>query len=151
MSNFDEIPVTLAEPEAQQILYIREKLNVADYASYMNQLQETLTREKLTVLGAPMSIFHDETYNPESYDMEIAIPVMETVKGTREFSPGLCAKATLNGPYSQLPEAYAKIKSWMETEGYTGNGAPFEIYQSNPYEVPAEENVTEIYVPVKKH
>lgn len=150
MSYFDKIAVTLAEPNTQHILSIRKKMNVADYGSYMNQLQETLTREKLTALGPPMSIFHDETYNPESYDMEIAIPVKEAVKGTKTLSPGLCATTTLNGPYSQLPEAYAKLKSWMETEGYEGSGSPYEVYLTNPFEVAADENVTAIYMPVKK-
>ena len=58
--------------------------------------------------------------------------------------------SVLRGAYTELPSVYAKIREWIEEEGYTVSGAPYEIYQTDPSQVLPEENITEIYVPVKK-
>lgn len=150
MAYFDEIPVKLVERPPTNILFTRQKIDVSEYGRYIGQLYERIARDKLAPLGAPISIFHDETFDPTNYDMEIAVPVQDVVKGTRELPGGLCAMATLHGPYSELPSIYAKIKEWMESEGYTLAGAPYEIYLTDPGRTAPENFVTEVYCPVKK-
>lgn len=150
MSYLDTIPVKLVEVQPKNILFFRKKMNVRDYGEYLGSLYERIARETLTPVGPPISIFHDEEHDPESYDMEIAVPVQEAVNGTRELAGGLCAMATLTGPYTELPSIYAKLKEWMEVEGYTLVGAPYELYMTDPGKTAPEENITEIYFPVKK-
>lgn len=150
MSYLDNIQVKLVETQPKNILYIREKINIADFSKYMGRLFQTVTKEKLTIAGAPMSIYHDEEFNPESYDTEIAIPVKEVVKGTRELPGCLCAMATLKGPYSELTSIYAKLKQWIEAEGYTITAAPYEVYLTDPGQTAPEDYITEVYFPVKK-
>lgn len=151
MSEYDNIPVKLAEVPPQIVLSLRRTINLKnEYGVLMARLYETLEKEKLTPLGPPMSIFHGEEFDPEHYDMEIAVPVKEVGPGTRAFPGGLCAMATLEGPYTGLVAMYANIMHWIEGEGYSLNGDAFEIYCTDPNETPPEQNVTEIYFPVKK-
>lgn len=98
-----------------------------------------------------MSIYHDVEFDPLNNDTEIAIPVKEVVKGTRELAGCLCAMGTLKGPYSELTSLYAKIQQWIETEGYTIAASPYEIYSTDPrMDLSPEDYVTEVYFPVKK-
>lgn len=63
--------------------------------------------------------------------MEIAIPVTEMITGMRDFSPQLCAHATLKESCSELYSVYAKVREWIEEE-YLIAEAPFEIYTTDP-------------------
>lgn len=152
MAYLDEIPVKLVETQTQNILFIRKNMSVNDTSRYIGQLFEKIEKEKLTLAGEPMTIFHHsgEEFNPESYDNEVAIPVLEAVKGTRELAGGLCAMVALKGAYTGLPSVYARLRQWCETEGYTGDSEAYECYVSDPFKVAPEDNVTEIYLPVRK-
>lgn len=150
MSYLDTIAVTLTEPKPQTILSIRDTMDVSKYSDYMTRLYKSVEQKGLTPVGPPMTIFQGAEFTTEGYDMEIGVPVAAAGEGTRLFAPGLCATATLNGPYTELPAMYTKIKEWMEAEGYTPAEAPYEIYLTNPADVAPEDNVTEIYFPVKK-
>lgn len=150
MAYYDEIPVKLVDRAPMNILFTRQKLDVSEYGKYIGKLYERIAREKLTPQGPPMSIFHDEAFDPANYDMEIAVPVQDVVKGTRELQGGLCAMATLRGPYSELPAIYAKIQEWMEAEGYTIANPPYELYITDPGSTAPENFVTEVYVPARK-
>lgn len=150
MSYLDYIEVKLMETKPMNILYLREKINIKEYGNYIRKLQERVLVEKLTPTGPPISIFHGEEFNPEHYDVEIGVPVKEVIKGTRDFPSFLCAHAILKGDYSGLTSVYSKIKEWMENEGYIAADAPFEIYVTDPAQTAPEENITEVYFPVKK-
>ncbi len=151
MSYLENIEVKLVEAGSKNILSIREKMSVDDYGKYMGKLFETVAKEKLTISGTPMSIYHDKEFNPESNDTEIAIPVKEAVKGTRELAGGLCAFGVLKGPYSELTSVYAKLEEWIEKEGYKIAAPPYEVYLTDPStNTSPEEYVTEVYFPIKK-
>lgn len=150
MAYLDEIEIKLTETQQKNILSIRQKINMEDYGKYLGKLFETVAKEKLTPVGQPMSIYHDEEFNPESYDTEIAVPIKEVVTGTRDFPGMLCAMAIHKGPYSGLTSVYSKLKEWTEAQGFVLNGAPFDIYLTNPGECKPEDYVTEVYFPLKK-
>ncbi len=150
MSYLEQIAVELITTEPMNVASIREKINVKEYGKYISGLFGKIAEDKLTPIGAPMSVYHSAEYTPESYDVEIAVPVRETGSGTRVFPSRLCARATLKGAYTELPSVYAKIREWIEREGYVMAGAWFEIYTTDPAEVPPDENITEVYVPVEK-
>jgi DNA-binding transcriptional MerR regulator/effector-binding domain-containing protein len=154
MSYLDHIEVQLIETLPINILYIRLMLTDDDYAAgyekYFNRLYETITAEKLTLLGTPMAIYHILESNPTGYDTELALPVAEAVKGTRNLPGGLCVKSVLKGSYSELTSVYARLREWVENEGYKLRNSPYEVYITDPglTAVP-EDNVTEVYFPVK--
>lgn len=155
MSYLDDIEVQLVETRPMNILYIRRLLGSNDYAAgygkYFSSLYERIAAERLTLLGMPMTIYHSSEYDPAGNDTEFAIPVKEYVKGTRNLQGGLCARSVLKGPYPELTSVYARLKEWVDNEGYDLTGPPYEIYLTDPQEtrVP-EDTVTEVYFPVKK-
>jgi len=155
MSYLDNIEVQLVETQTMNILYMRKMMSSDDYAAgygkYFSRLYEKAATEKLTLLGTPMTIYHRPEYNPAGNDTEFAIPIEETVKGTRDLPGGLCAKSVLKGSYAELTSVYAKLKEWVENEGYEMVKSPYEIYVTDPNQATVPEAiVTEVYFPVKK-
>ena len=155
MSYLNHIEVQLVETKPMNILYMRQMMNSDDYAEgygeYFGRLYEKIATEKLTLLGTPMTIYHSLEYNPRGYDIELAMPIQETVKGTRDFHGSLCGKSVLKGSYSQLTSVYAKLREWVENEGYELVKSPYEIYVTDPNEATLPEDIiTEVYFPVKK-
>lgn len=150
MSYLDNIEVKLKETKPQTILFIRKKMSTQDYGLYLSQLQQAIEKEKLTVTGSPITVFHhEEEFDPECYDNEIAIPVKEAVAGTRQLPGGLCVMATLHGPYTELSSVYTKLQQWVDKENYVPSSEAYEVYLTNPHTTAPDENVTEIYFPVK--
>ncbi|GAA3413254.1 MerR family transcriptional regulator [Paenibacillus hodogayensis] len=155
MSYLDQIDVQLVETRPKNILYRRQMMSREDYAagygSFFSRLYEKIATEKLTLLGTPMTIYHSPEYNPSGNDTEFAVPIEEVVKGTRDLPGGLCAKSVLKGPYSELTSVYAKLREWVEQQGYEVVKSPYEVYitDANHAAVP-EDIVTEVYFPVKK-
>lgn len=155
MSYLDEIEVELIETESMNILYLRQLLSRDDYAlgygMFFNRLYEKIATEKLTLLGTPITIYHSPEYIPTGNDTEFAIAIQEAVKGTRDLPGSLCAKSVVKGAYSELTSVYAKLREWIEHEGYELISSPYEVYVTNPYQVTdAEDLITEVYFPVKK-
>ncbi len=151
MSNLDKIQVQLIETEPLNILFIHQQMSTRDYGLYLSKLYSTVQQKSLTVTGPPISIFyHEEEFNPDCFDNELAVPVKETVEGTRLLPGGLCAHVTLHGPYTELTAAYAKLQQWIEKEGYSPASEPYEFYVTDPNNTPPEENITEIYFPIRK-
>jgi len=155
MSYLDKIEVQLVETQPMNLLYIRRMMSRDDYdagyGTYFSRLYAKIATEKLTLLGTPMTIYHSPEYNPAGNDTEFAIPIEERVKGTRDFPGGLCAKSVLKGSYSELTSVYAKLREWVEHEGYELVKSPFEVYVTAPDQTSVPEDmVTEVYFPVKK-
>jgi AraC family transcriptional regulator len=65
--------------------------------------------------------------------------------------PGGTVAYTLHsGPYEELRGAYAAIESWMEEQGLTAAGAPWESYITDPTEHPNPADwKTEVFWPVR--
>lgn len=155
MSYLDHIEVQLVETERANILSIRQRMSRDDYAAgygkHFSRLYEKIAAEKLTMLGTPMTIYHSPEYNPAGNDTEFAIPIKEAVKGTRDLPGSLCAKSVFKGPYAELTSVYAKLREWVEQEGYELVRSPYEVYVTDPNQVSdAADMVTEVYFPIKK-
>ncbi|SDC14023.1 DNA-binding transcriptional regulator, MerR family [Paenibacillus sp. UNCCL117] len=155
MSHLDQIDVQLAETRSMNILYTRQMLRSEDYAAgyggYFNRLYERIAKEKLTLLGTPLTIYHSAEYHPAGNDTEFAVPVEEAVAGTRVLPGELCAKSVLRGPYSELTSVYAKLREWIELNGYEVVKSPYEVYVTAPVEAAGPgDMVTEVYFPVRK-
>lgn len=155
MSYLDHIEVQLIETQPMNILYMRRMMSSDDYAAgygkYFGVLYEKIAADHLTMTGTPMTIYHSPEYNPAGNDTEFAIPIREAVKGTRDLPEGLCAKSVVRGPYAELTSVYAKLREWVEKEGYALVNSPYEVYVTDPNQAAEPEAmVTEVYFPVKK-
>lgn len=155
MSYLNYIEVQLVETQPMNILSMRRMMSSDDYAAgygtHFSRLYEKIAIEKLTLLGTPMTIYHSPEYNPAGNDTEFAIPIEEAVKGTRDLPGGLCAKSVVKGSYAELTSVYAKLREWVEHEGYELVKSPYEVYVTDPNQATVPEDmVTEVYFPVKK-
>lgn len=155
MSYLEDIDIELVEVPKMYLLSIRKMIQEQDfpdeYGECFGKLFYKMEEKKLTASAPPMVLFHSDEYSPFGLDTEFAVPVKEYATGTRDFSPGLCLKTVVRGPYEQLPSVYAKQIEWAEKEGYANCNALYEVYITNPSEVSQEsELITEVYYPVKK-
>lgn len=149
------IDAQLIEVEPMYILSIRKLVSMQEcakgYDQFFSVLYRWIAKDGLTIIGPPMTIYHSEEYLLEGYDIEFAIPIREYATATKDFTPGLCLKTSLKGPYSELTSVYAKQREWIEKENYVVTKPPFDIYITNPYEImKPEESITEVYLPVMK-
>ncbi|WOD44347.1 SRPBCC family protein [Hwangdonia lutea] len=109
--------------------------------------------------GMPFTIYHNMN-NPENgIIMSQAIPVQNKVTVTGE-SNVLCGyipktkvlKTTLMGNYTNLPKAWEATQKYLaQNKIEQSDILPFEIYQTDPGEVPNPAHwITEIYIPIKE-
>ena len=96
MTYLKSIDAQLVEVEPMYILSIRKLVSMQEctrgYDQFFSKLYRRIAKDGLTIIGPPMTIYHSEEYLLEGYDIEFAIPIREYVKGTRDFTPGLCLK-----------------------------------------------------------
>jgi effector-binding domain-containing protein len=59
------------------------------------------------------------------------------------------AHAVHKGPYEACEPAYLALFDWITKNGYTISGPVREVYPNDPREVPPEEILTLIYIPVR--
>ncbi|MEP6963766.1 MAG: GyrI-like domain-containing protein, partial [Acidobacteriota bacterium] len=66
--------------------------------------------------------------------------------------PGGSVATTMHlGPYEHLQDAYGALQQWMESEGFTPAGSPWESYVTDPGEHPDPKDwKTEVFWPVSK-
>jgi len=70
--------------------------------------------------------------------------------GIKHVGSAVVASTVYTGPYDGLAPVYGLLMDWIADQGYQIVGPPREIYFSDPVEVPPEEYVTEIQMPVEK-
>jgi AraC family transcriptional regulator len=83
--------------------------------------------------------------------MRIAAPADSSDPEVRlDTLPGGPVATTIHaGTYDTLPDAYAAIQQWMEAEGQTAAGAPWESYLTDPAEHPDPKDwKTEVFWPL---
>ncbi len=109
--------------------------------------------------GMPFTIYHDMNNTEGTVIMSQAIPIQNKVTVT-DANNVLCGhipktrvlKTTLKGNYTNLPKAWElTMKHIAENNLEQSDLNPFEIYQTDPGNVPNPANwITEIYIPIKE-
>lgn len=155
LSDFDDIEVQLVDTPPMNLLFLRQKLSADDYnkgySEYFGRLHQKIAQVQLTMIGTPMTLYHSPEFDPAGNDTEFAIQVKERVHGTRDFPGGLCARSVHHGSYAELTSVYARLREWIEQEGYEVVNAPYEVYITDPSQTTDPgELVTEVYFPIKK-
>ena len=83
------------------------------------------------------------------------MPVMQPVEPEGEMQSGVLvagpvAFAVHEGPYDQLSETYAAIERWIEDNGFSRGGPPWESYVTDPGETPDPADWrTEVFWPLE--
>jgi effector-binding domain-containing protein len=109
-----------------------------DGAQAMKDLIEGLDREDITPSGPPRFVYH--ALDEDAWTIEACFPVRDLQRAPqglqlRHFDGGPTATTIHVGPYAQLGMAYRELAVWMENQGLTKGGPPFDIYLNDPNEV----------------
>lgn len=142
--------------EDQNVLSIRSKTTLQDLpllvdsayqkiVSYLQELGETAT-------GAPFTAYH--SMDVDNMDVEIGFPVSKPLPEKddikhRIIPKGKVLSCSYVGPYSGLSDPYGEMFGWIADNDYEPTGVVYEYYYNSPNEVPEEELITKIVIPLK--
>jgi effector-binding domain-containing protein len=89
-----------------------------------------------------------EVWAPIEQDAEARDPDAEGLAIKR--IPAMTVATTMHqGPYDQIGAAYERLMTWIAGQSLQMAGAPMEAYLNEPDEVPPEEYLTEVMLPVR--
>lgn len=156
MSRYD---VVIKKVESLKVASLRGVVPTPpDQGQLWKQLERVLALQRVCPVGACFSLYHDEEYKEQDWDIEVCEPLAETIPVSGQVKvyelPGveMMACTVHEGPFTRLGEAYDAIMRWVDENGYIITGPLREVYlhttkngsQTDP------QTVTEIQVPVKK-
>jgi len=113
-------------------------------------------RNRVKVTGPVMFLYHDEEYKETGADIEIALPVsgrvsVEDPKMEIKTLPAIKAVSVVyRGPYPGVEAGYNRIFSYARENRLETLGPSRELYFNDPAEVPEEELMTEVQIPVRE-
>ena len=115
----------------------------------------------LDITGPPMFICHEmtpeeamEADKNECADVEVVLPISGPTEENEEITCYEIPTETVacvvhRGPYDSVTPAYEALYAWIEDHGKKITGPIREIYLNDPAEVPPEEILTQICIPVR--
>jgi len=89
-------------------------------------------------------------------ELEAGIPVAQPIQAKGEIKPrslpaGKVAMTWHIGPYTRLGETHRRVEEWIKTHDLQSNGAPWEIYWTDPGLEPDNSKLqTQVFHPVKE-
>lgn len=97
------------------------------------------TQHGIPMLGPPVARYH--AMGSALVTVEAGIPVAQSARGADAMDRTVidaCRVATLihTGPYEGLGDAHAALEAYLHEHGLRAAGPPFEIYLTDPGEVP---------------
>lgn len=141
-----QLQIAIVETAPVNIASVRDIIDIKEFSTLMQRLYAS----GLPCEGPPVAIYHCPDFNPEATDVEVGFPTSVVGEQTRMLEGGICVKGVHCGDYALLHESYMAIGKWMEDNGYTVAGPPYEKYINDPSNTPKDDLITEIYFPVKQ-
>lgn len=155
----------LAEPkfkdiEPLRVLSVRDKGEYGEVITRMiGQLCQFIGShqtgsDQVSITGPFTTIYHDGEYREFDADVEVAVPVTgrlpDHIPGivVRTLPGGRFASAIHKGPYQDVHESWGKLYEWTANQGVTPGTPCRDQYLNDPDEVPEEELLTELLIPV---
>lgn len=125
----------------------------AQMAKMYGELETMLKKAKVEITGYPFAMY--PAYSETSMDMICAMPVAADAKVPAKYKVetvevGRVIKGIYKGDYNNLMALHMELDQYLQYKGLTMNGAPIEIYVTDPMlEKDTSKWVTEIYYPIK--
>lgn len=157
--------ITITDVPTQTVLGMRHRgFYQEQIPAMIMELFSYVEEKSIVIAGMPIFICHETS--PEeamraaeegNADIEVAIPVKVPVAITKDgpdditlydLPGGTMVKVVHKGPYGTAETTYNEIFAWMAKRGKEVTGPIREVYINDPAEVPEEDILTEIYVPV---
>jgi len=108
----------------------------------------------VSVTGPVITLYHDGEYKEIDADVEVAIPVtgrlLEQIQGmeVRTLPGGTFTSLIHKGRYHEVHESWGRLYEWTVNQGYNPKAPCRDQYLNDPGEVPEEELLTELLIPV---
>lgn len=151
MTYQNQYTITIEQAQAMPILSSRQKMSLEEFGKYYGLLYERVAKEHIGLNGKVMAIYHDEAFDPEWNDTELALGLAEEKQASRILDGGLCAVTMHYGAYTGLSDAYGALVQWIEANGYEIANSPYEIYIKNQFsKLPPEQWETKIFFPIRE-
>ncbi|MES2560227.1 MAG: SRPBCC family protein [Bacteroidota bacterium] len=126
--------------EPVKLAGIRETIKPAEvngntFGKWFGQITQVLQKQKLTPAGAPRTLYYE--YGPKKVEAEAAIPVatLGSDEGNVKFHETAQARVLVikyYGDYSKTEPVYMAAYDYIKAKGKSSNGAPMEIYITDP-------------------
>jgi len=113
-------------------------------------------KNHVKMTGPGMALCHDEVYEENNANIEIALPVTGRITisdpGAQvRVLPGTQVVSLIHkGSYYRLHESYSRLMKFMEEKGLKYVPPDREIYLNSPKDVPEEKLMTEIQLPFRE-
>lgn len=150
---YDIVRTTL---EAQPVLFCSGRASMAELATLLGQLLPKVfgyaTESGATMVGPPFVRYTE--FSENEIAIEAGMPVAPGAAGKGdielgELPAGPAASTIHTGPYDGLRDAHEAVEAWIRTQGTSPSGAPWEVYLTDPGEVPDPANwKTQVLWPV---
>lgn len=148
--------IELKEQDTQPVLMVRARATMETLPQVIGDNYEKIL-VYLAELGvqpadAPYTCY--QNMDIEDLDVEMGFPVDKELPGkddiqAGEIPGGKYVTALYKGSYAGMEKPYKEIFAWMQEAGYEQTGVYYEIYYNSPEEVPEEELLTKIMLPVR--
>ncbi|MEE9254726.1 MAG: GyrI-like domain-containing protein [Pseudomonadales bacterium] len=132
--------VRVEQREAQPVACVHQPAPaqlVDQIGKAIREVMSYLARNAIEPAGAP---YGRSTWEPGD-DLEIGVPVTKGIEGDGRVVAGelpACKAAVARhvGPHEKISETTAELRKWIAERGLAEADVPWEIYLTNPSEVP---------------
>ena len=150
--------ITKKEIQAQPVLMVRRRIKpsevAATLAEVLGQVFMHAQQNGIALAGQPLTRYLE--WGPGLWTIEAGMPVAAHVAGhvggdilAETLPGGMVATTTHAGSYDKLTEAHAAVQQWIEAEGLTPAGDPWESYTTDPADYPDPKDwKTEVFWPI---
>ena len=155
MSKYD---VVLKNVEAIKVASVRDVVpSPPEQGGLWGELEGYLAIQRVRPNGACFTLYYNDEPKGD-WDVEVCEPITVNLTESKRVKVQTLPAATLactihHGPFATIPEAYAAVGKWIDTNGYRITGPCREVYL-NPSKNGSQtdpDTVTEIQFPVEKN
>ena len=142
----------------QPVLVVRRRVKPSEIAvvlaDVLGRVFQHAQQNGVALAGPPFTRYLE--WGPGLITIEAGLPVAAPPKTGADAEirvdmlPGGFVATTVHaGPYDQLLNAHAAIQQWIEAQGLTARGAPWETYVTDPADYPDPKDwKTAVYWPL---
>jgi AraC family transcriptional regulator len=152
------LSITRKKFAPQHILFIRRRIAPGATRETLGECFGKLfsygAKAGLPIAGWPLCRY--VSMGPGLLTIEPAMPLAAPASGEGEMQPGVLPAGEVAlgihaGPYEELGETHIAIERWIDANGYSVDGTPWEQYVTDPGEHPNPADWrTEVYWPLAK-
>ncbi len=141
--------------EKMTLIYLKHTGPYDQMGEIFARLAEYATKKELT--GDVVGIYYDDPAQVPAEELrsEIALVAPEGTVPDSGYSMQVVPAqkvvyTILRGPYDEIAREYPYMMQWIEENGYEASGPLMEIYLEAGPDIPPEQLVTEVRIPIKE-